>query len=190
MGVFDKASAFKAEIERLNGTSAVRTPVNVLGAVAQFAHETGNFSSRAMMENWNLAGIKCTKSWVKGGGACFSAKTWEERGGEVAHEVAGFRSYKNFEHFMYDYSRLIGSYYPLSAKSVDCVWLFFAGLHGKWATDSNYFRALVRMACRLAPHLGVSRADLENSLHVAFERGWPEKWMAVCVADAVGAMSE
>ena len=108
----------------------------------------------------------------------------------MSHEVAGFRSYPSADAFFEDYARLIGAYYPLSAKSDDCVWLFFVGLQGKWATDSNYFKALVRMACRIAPGLGITKAQLEQSLRVAFERGWPEKWMAVCVADAVEAMRE
>ncbi len=156
--------------------------LNALGVTVQCCHETGWFRSRPMMRHWNLAGIKCTKSWVNSGGKCFSAKTWEEEGGQRVDQTAGFRSYAGLEEFLRDYSRLIASYYPLSRDSHDCVWLYLAGLYGKWATDSRYFRALGDLVPRIADEGGGSRETLLRSADAAVLRGYPERWMRAEVA--------
>ena len=159
--------------------------LNSLGTAVQCCHETGWFRSRPMMAHWNLAGIKCTKTWVNRGGKCFSAKTWEEEGGRRVDQMAGFRSYAGLEEFLRDYSRLIASYYPLSRDSHDCVWLYLAGLHGKWATDSKYFKALVSLVPRIADEVGVSRSTLLRSADIAVLRGYPERWMQDAVAEVL-----
>ena len=129
--------------------------VNPYAVAVQLWHETGGFKSKIMCENFNLGGIKCTGSWIKGtcphsNQRCFSAKTNEFYDGTKETIVAGFRSYDSLMHFLYDYSRLIFRYYPVCRDNADSVFAYFAGLHGKWATDPNYFKSLVRLSVNFA----------------------------------------
>lgn len=154
-------------------------PISAFGSLCQLWHETGGFSSGAMMRHWNLAGIKCTSSWIARGGDCFDGETSEFVLGTELRGVRAFRSYPALSAFLSDYSRLIQTYYPFAAESPDCVWLFFAGLVAgprKWATDPLYFNKLARAALRLAPDLlgPTWEETLARSLAVADERGWPQ----------------
>lgn len=174
------------DVKGLYRVLAERKQVNALGATVQMAHETGWFRSKPMMAHWNLGGIKCTRSWRNKGGACFDAKTWEESGGVRQDLVLGFRSYPSLSAFLDDYERLIRAYYPLSDRSIDCVWLYYAGLHGKWATDSAYFKRLVAMTPRVAGELGISLDTLRGSHRAALERGYPQGWMVATVERSLG----
>jgi hypothetical protein len=84
------------------------------------------------------------------------------------------------------YERLIRAYYPLSDQSVDCVWLYYAGLHGKWATDSAYFKRLAAMTPQVAKTLGISMDTLRISHGAALDRGYPQGWMVSVVNKALG----
>lgn len=171
--------------------------INTLGFVTQCCHETGWFGSAMMNAHHNYAGISCTKGWIRRGGKCFTSKTWEHIDDQDQTVVKGFRSYPSLKDFLADYSGIIQRGYPLAAESVDCVWLYLAGLvHGKggrrWATDPLYFEKLVRMAVKLAPSLvgnrwGTTwRQTLERSLTAAVERGFPEPGMEGIVEEVLG----
>jgi len=160
--------------------------LNPLGVTVQCRHETGNFRSQSMLTHWNLAGIKCTRGWVSRGGKCFSSRTWEEKAGQRVDLVAGFRSYSGVDEFLRDYAQIIAASYPVSAASPDCVWLFYAGLHGRWATDSSYFRALVALTTHTAPLVGMSMETLRHSHDAALGRGYPFPWMEEVVGQCLG----
>jgi hypothetical protein len=152
--------------------------LNALGTTVQFWHETGGFSSRPMMENRNLAGIVCTRSWTDRGGRCFSSRTWEQGAKGKVTLVRGFRSYPSLTAFLADYSRLIVTYYPVSARNPDCVWGYLAGLQNgrkgrRWATDPHYLEKLFRLVRDLAPQLLGPEAEalLESSRRAFFDRG-------------------
>ena len=187
MDVGISADLHKSVIEHNRMPGAVK--INALGAVAQWAHETGHFRSRPMLAAWNLAGIKATRGWVSRGGGTFGAMTCEFVQGESKRMLGAFRSYPSLSAFLEDYAGIIARCYPLAGKSVDCVWLFFAGLvHGIarsdgsrycWATDPGYFAALCRMAVTYAPILcGPEwKGILRESLSAAVQRGFPYGWM-------------
>lgn len=141
-----------------------RSCLNALGAAVHCWHETGGFGARLMLENWNLAGIVCTRSWVSKGGKCFSGKTWEHTMGHRVDLVRGFRSYPSLIAFLADYSRLVKRYYPLSAESADCCWGYLTGLQNgkggrKWATDPGYLKKLFSLTRKLAPDVLGTNAD-------------------------------
>ena len=175
--------------EILQRNNASELKLNALGAVSQWAHETGRFRSLIMTSNWNLAGIKATAGWVKRGGNTFGSVTHEYASGAPLRVVGAFRSYPSLSAFLEDYAGILARCYPLAGKSVDCVWLFFAGLvHGIarsdgsrycWATDPGYFAALCRMAVTYAPILcGPEwKGILRESLSAAVQRGFPYGWM-------------
>lgn len=183
MDVGISADLYKSVIEHNRMPGAVK--INALGAVAQWAHETGHFRSRPMVAAWNLAGIKATQGWVSRGGGTFGAMTCEFVQGESRRMLGAFRAYSSLSAFLEDYAGIVARCYPLAGKSVDCVWLFFAGLvHGIarsdgsrycWATDPGYFAALCRMAVTYAPILCGDRWSdlLTQSAKAAEERGFP-----------------
>ena len=187
MDVGISADLYKSVIEHNRMPGAVK--INALGAVAQWAHETGHFRSRPMVAAWNLAGIKATQGWVSRGGGTFGAMTCEFVQGESRRMLGAFRAYPCFSAFLNDYAGIVSRCYPLAGKSVDCVWLFFAGLvHGIarsdgsrycWATDPGYFSALCRIAVTYAPILcGPEwKETLRGSLSAAVQRGFPYEGM-------------
>ena len=183
MDVGISADLYGSVIEHNRMPGAVK--INALGAVAQWAHETGHFRSRPMLAAWNLAGIKATRGWVSRGGGTFGAMTCEFVQGESKRMLGAFRAYPSFSAFLNDYAGIISRCYPLSAQSVDCVWLYVAGLtYGiqrenggryQWATDPSYFPALCRIVKNYAPALcGEKWLDLlTQSANAAEERGFP-----------------
>ena len=183
MDVGISADLYKSVIEHNRMPGAVK--INALGAVAQWAHETGHFRSRPMVAAWNLAGIKATQGWVSRGGGTFGAMTCEFVQGESRRMLGAFRAYPSFSAFLNDYAGIVSRCYPLSAQSVDCVWLYVAGLtYGlqrenggryQWATDPSYFTALCRIVKNYAPALcGEKWLDLlTQSANAAEERGFP-----------------
>lgn len=183
MDVGISADLYGSVIEHNRMPGAVK--INALGAVAQWAHETGHFRSRPMVAAWNLAGIKATQGWVSRGGGTFGAMTCEFVQGESRRMLGAFRAYPSFAAFLSDYAGIISRCYPLSAQSVDCVWLYVAGLtYGiqrenggryQWATDPSYFPALCRIVKNYAPALcGEKWLDLlTQSANAAEERGFP-----------------
>ena len=183
MDVGISADLYGSVIEHNRMPGAVK--INALGAVAQWAHETGHFRSRPMLAAWNLAGIKATQGWVSRGGGTFGAMTCEFVQGESKRMLGAFRSYPSLSAFLEDYAGIIARCYPLSAQSVDCVWLYVAGLtYGiqrkgggrcQWATDPGYFPALCRIVKNYAPALcGEKWLDLlTQSANAAEERGFP-----------------
>ena len=183
MDVGISADLYGSVIEHNRMPGAVK--INALGAVAQWAHETGHFHSRPMLAAWNLAGIKATQGWVSRGGGTFGAMTCEFVQGESKRMLGAFRAYPSFSAFLNDYAGIISRCYPLSAQSVDCVWLYVAGLtYGiqrenggryQWATDPGYFPALCRIVKNYAPALcGEKWLDLlTQSANAAEERGFP-----------------
>lgn len=183
MDVGISADLYGSVIEHNRMPGAVK--INALGAVAQWAHETGHFRSRPMLAAWNLAGIKATQGWVSRGGGTFGAMTCEFVQGESKRMLGAFRAYPSFSAFLNDYAGIISRCYPLSAQSVDCVWLYVAGLtYGiqrenggryQWATDPGYFPALCRIVKNYAPALcGEKWLDLlTQSANAAEERGFP-----------------
>ena len=183
MDVGISADLYGSVIEHNRMPGAVK--INALGAVAQWAHETGHFRSRPMVAAWNLAGIKATPGWVSRGGGTFGAMTCEFIQGESRRMLGAFRAYPSFSAFLNDYAGIVSRCYPLSAQSVDCVWMYFAGfLYGlqrangsryQWATDPKYFSALCRIAKNYAPTLCGDRWDtlLTQSAKAAEERGFP-----------------
>jgi hypothetical protein len=174
-------------------------PLNAFGAAVQTWHETGGFRSAAMRRTWNLAGIKCTRSWVAEGGLCWNSATKEWVGGAERRVDAAFRYYRSLEHFLADYSRLLATCFPLAARNADCCWLFFAGLSWgaprkdgtrlQWATDPNYSASLVRAALTLAPSLlGDAWKDiLRCSFSAARSRGFPDAALEVLIRAALAA---
>lgn len=183
MDVGISADLYGSVIEHNRMPGAVK--INALGAVAQWAHETGHFRSRPMVAAWNLAGIKATQGWVSRGGGTFGAMTCEFVQGESRRMLGAFRAYPSFAAFLSDYAGIISRCYPLSAQSVDCVWLYVAGLtygiqrenggRRQWATDPGYFPALCRIVKNYAPALcGEKWLDLlTQSANAAEERGFP-----------------
>ena len=164
--------------------------VNPYAVAVQLWHETGGFKSNLMCRNFNLGGIKCTGSWIKGtcphsNQRCFSAKTNEFYDGTKETIVAGFRSYDTLMHFLYDYSRLIFRYYPVCRDNADSVFAYFAGLHGKWATDPNYFKSLVRLSVNFATqYYGDSWKEiLRQDLAKACLRDVLEAWQMQYIKD-------
>ena len=83
---------------------AKKFKVNPLAVAVQTYHETGNYR---YYRDWNLAGIKCTGSWVRSGGKCWNAKTQEYYGEGYVQVTAGFRSYSSVERFLGDYEDLL-----------------------------------------------------------------------------------
>jgi flagellum-specific peptidoglycan hydrolase FlgJ len=174
-------------------------PLNAFGAAVQTWHETGGFRSAAMRRTWNLAGIKCTRSWVAEGGLCWSSATKEWSGGAERRVEAAFRHYGSLEHFLADYSRLLATCFPLAARNADCCWLFFAGLSWgvprkdgtrlRWATDPNYSASLVRAALILAPSLlgGAWKDILHCSFSAARSRGFPDAALEALIRAALAA---
>jgi hypothetical protein len=63
---------------------------------------------------------------------------------------------------------------------------FYAGLHGKWATDSAYFKRLAAMTPQVAKTLGISMDTLRISHGAALDRGYPQGWMVSVVNKALG----
>ena len=193
MDVGISADLYKSVIEHNRMPGAVK--INALGAVAQWAHETGHFRSRPMVAAWNLAGIKATQGWVSRGGGTFGAMTCEFVQGESRRMLGAFRAYSSFTAFLSDYAGIVSRCYPLSAQSVDCVWLYVAGLtYGiqrkgggryQWATDPEYFPALCRIAKNYAPTLCGDRWDalLTQSANAAEERGFPIEGMRSVVKE-------
>ena len=147
-------------------------PVNPLAVAVQTYHETGNYKH---YRDWNIAGIKCTRSWTKRGRKCWSAKTMEYYGDGYVQITAGFRSYTSLDDFFADYSDLITRLYPKCRDNPDNVFGYFAGLHGKWATSPVYFKSLVRLLFQLAPKL-VELWDPNPELEEAVRRGALEGW--------------
>jgi len=142
------------------------------GIAVQAYLETGNFEHYL---DFNLTGIKCTSGWIRGSipnsnGRCVQAVTWEEREGKRTTEVAGFRSYDSLFHWLYDHSRLIYRYYPVARDNSDTLFGYFAGLHGKWATDSAYFKKLVNIALQ---HVDM---DFDKDLETCRARGILQAW--------------
>lgn len=174
-------------------------PLNAFGAAVQTWHETGGFRSAAMRRTWNLAGIKCTRSWVAEGGLCWNSATKEWVGGAERRVEAAFRHYRSLEHFLADYSRLLATCFPLAARNADCCWLFFAGLSWgaprkdgtrlRWATDPNYSASLVRAALTLAPSLlgGAWKDILRCSFSAARSRGFPDAALEALIRAALAA---
>ncbi len=174
-------------------------PLNAFGAAVQTWHETGGFRSAAMRRTWNLAGIKCTRSWVAEGGLCWNSATKEWVGGAERRVDAAFRHYRSLEHFLADYSRLLATCFPLAARNADCCWLFFAGLvwgaprkdgtRLQWATDPNYSASLVRAALTLAPSLlgGAWKDILRCSFSAARSRGFPDAALEALIRAALAA---
>ncbi|WP_300524223.1 glucosaminidase domain-containing protein [Aminiphilus sp.] len=172
-------------------------PLNAFGAAVQTWHETGGFRSAAMRRTWNLAGIKCTRSWVAEGGLCWNSATKEWVGGAERRVEAAFRHYRSLEHFLADYSRLLATCFPLAARNADCCWLFFAGLSWgaprkdgtrlRWATDPNYSASLVRAALTLAPSLlgGAWKDILRCSFSAARSRGFPDAALEALIRAAL-----
>lgn len=146
--------------------------VNSLGVAVQTYHETGNYRH---YRDFNLAGIKCTPSWVKKGRKCWTARTQEHNGKTYVDIIAGFRSYVSLDDFLEDYSSLIFRLYQKSWQNIDNVFGYFAGLHGKWATSPVYFKSLVRMLFQLAPIL-LTVWDPGEELRVAISRGVLADW--------------
>ncbi|MDI9393760.1 MAG: D-Ala-D-Ala carboxypeptidase family metallohydrolase [Synergistota bacterium] len=153
-------------------TAAQKHPVNPLAVAVQTYHETGNYQH---YRDWNIGGIKCTGSWVRKGRKCWNGKTEEYYGEGYASVSAGFRSYDSLEDFFADYADLIARLYPKCRDNLDNVFAYFAGLHGKWATDPAYFKSLVRLLLQLAPDL-VEFWDPGAELEEALKRGTLEKW--------------
>jgi len=181
-----KVKFFYDYVKDINGTAKTEEKqINVYGFCCQISLETAYLEK---YRHFNLAGIKCTKSWVNRGGECFNAKTPEDFGKGFVNTTGCFRKYNDSDHFLNDYSRLIHSYYPVSSSNPDCVYGYFAGLHGKWATDRNYFKKLCQIAKFLGPHLLGSewKSKLTTSFNVALQRNLLEDWMIECVKSSLG----
>ena len=129
--------------------------IHSFGATVHTYLETGGYDH--IIGN-NFAGIKCTKGWLDktisiSNGKCVNAATQEYISGKTRVIDGEFRAYDDINHFLLDYSRLIYFYYPVVKDSYDCLWGYFAGLHGKWATDPRYFYKLVDVAFSIAPQV-------------------------------------
>ena len=164
-------------IKMVNGGEITSNkPINIFGFCAQISLETGYLEK---YNHFNLAGIKCTKSWVDNGGECFKSKTPEDFGKGFVDTVGSFRKYNDTDHFIKDYSRLIHNYYTKCSNNYDNVFGYFAGLHGIWATDRSYFSKLCKVSKILAPHLlGIGwLQSLRESFNIALERKTLEDWM-------------
>ena len=176
--------------KNLQGLFWKRVQLHPFGATVHTYLETGGY--KHYIGN-NLAGIKCTKGWLKrsisiSNGKCVSAKTKEYIDGSAKYIDGHFRAYDDIGHFFLDYSRLIYSYYPVAKANYDCLWGYFAGLHGKWATDPQYFFKLVDVAFSIAPKVydvpyihifiddlkkGVEREVLDNEMVAYVEKRLP-----------------
>ncbi len=161
-----------AKISNERGDLFNHVKLSPWGIAVQSYLETGNYKH---FLDFNLTGIKCTGGWIKGSipgsnQRCVQVVTWEERKGKHTTEVAGFRSYDNLHHWLYDHSRLIYRYYPVARDNHDTVFGYFAGLHGKWATDSKYFKKLVDLSFQ---HLNI---DFEKDLETCTARDILQRW--------------
>lgn len=158
--------------------------VHELGTLAQTALETAHFKS---FRGFNLAGIKSTPGWEKVGGKIWSAGTSEFQGGKMVSTKGRFRSYDDLAHFLDDYSGLIHRCYAVTARNLDCIWLYLAGFYkgkyGAWATDPKYYEKLCAMVVRYAPEvLGEEwQTRLADSFQLARQRGFPEQWVEKAV---------
>lgn len=163
-------------------------PVNALGATVQTCHETGGYKH---VPNNNFAGIKF-RPWLTKLGAKPSSPllTWEVIGGKRVQQHDCFAAFSSPPHFLECYTHMIRSFprYQLAEDNRDCVWGFYAGLvKGGWATDPNYFKALVHLTVRLAPELlgGTWRDTLQNSFAAARERKVLQGWQTVMIQRAL-----
>ena len=145
--------------------------VNALACTAQAVLETGRFSSIPMSIHRNYWGIKCTRRWIRSGGGCFDARTWEDTKLGAETRVCGFASYRSNEEAFKAYEDLINRLYPVCRDNPDNVWMFLSGLAGKWATDKKYLPKLSKLVLDIGPGLGYSRESLITAFNIAIERG-------------------
>lgn len=107
-------------------------------ATTQAALETGyGFSVLGR----NLFGIKCTRSWLKKGGRCKNAKTFEEISGRMRPVPGCFRIYDSYEDSLMDYISLIHRLkrYRRAWANRNNYKIYFEELEAAgYATDSGY----------------------------------------------------
>jgi flagellum-specific peptidoglycan hydrolase FlgJ len=175
----DKIKELYNKIKLFSEKSSIK--INALAAISQFCQETGYLLKYS---NNNLAGIKCTKSWISKGGKCFTAKTFEDGGnGKMVDTVSGFKYYNSIDEFLSDYSELINNLYPICIQNFDSVYGYFLGLEkgklGQFAGDPNYFFSLSNMAKLLAPDLIGDRymSILINNYEVLMQRASKNNWV-------------
>ena len=169
-----------SELRNRVGHDSSNKDVNTLGATIQAMLETG-YGQHAPYNNWY--GIKCTNYWVSHGNKCFDAKTKEDTKDGLVDVVAGFRAYESLAHCLLDYHRIITelSYYDEAAHNHDCVWNYYQGLDGVWATDRRYYDKLVQLTLHCCNFVDMRRRIplidkwLGNSFTVGVERGLSQR---------------
>lgn len=168
------------KLRRRHGNVVKSGDINTLGSTVQAMLETG-YGQHVMYNNWY--GIKCTSYWVSHGNKCFDAHTKEDTKDGLVDVVAGFRAYDSISHCLLDYHRIVTelSYYTEAATNHDCVWNYFQGLDGTWATDRKYYEKLVHVTlhcCQfnsVRTQLPLIDKWLGNSFTVGIERGLSER---------------
>ena len=128
--------------------------INAFAVTCQSYLETGGYTSELCKKAENYAGIK---RWSGHMAPVYAVNSYEEVNGVHVIRKSDFAKYLNVDDFLDGYEKKIKNGYPLCIQRSENFIGYFTGLlngkWGAWATDSSYFKKLLKVSLHLAPQI-------------------------------------